>query len=90
MVNCQLELLMAATQTILMTSFTDTNGQYYFYTDIDPARLAIRARGQSMQLLGPSQGVPASPATATGPAPTPPVGVLSAYPLLETPAPVSS
>jgi hypothetical protein len=88
MVNCPLELLLAATQTVLFTSFSDANGQYFFYTDIDPARLAIRARGQSTQLLGQAQGATAGPGLT--PAATSPTDFFAEYPLLTTPAAVSS
>ena len=72
----KIELLIAATQATLLTSFTDANGEYSFFTDVEAARLAIRVGGQSVQLLGQGAGAVAIPAMPS------PAAALQEYPVM--------
>jgi hypothetical protein len=87
--NRIIELLIAATQQIVFTSFTDPNGNYSFQTTHDLTKLALRVEGYVVPVLS-TQPAVAGPIANSSTNAAAPVTSLAAEPVWQMPAPPRS
>lgn len=87
--NRMIELLIAATQQVVSTSFTDPNGNYSFQTTQDLTKLALRVEGYVVPVLS-TQAAAAGPIANSSTNVAAPVTSLAAEPVWQMPAPPRS